>query len=238
MHKGGGTDSNSTAGPLHHGSWGHVAAGGKTCIVSGAYPCAASCADSMLSTSMNSCMLMLGREVFGPMPASCTTGLGAKPAVVAAARSCVRHGFSSWHGEFVGPILVPEFCVPFGCAQAASMLSTSMNSRMLMPGGTANCPAGRASCTVGSGAMPPISAAAALCCVRLGRGAVGHRTFVGPNGPEFCAMFIPKPSSCTTGLGAMPADLVAAPRSCVKSGFSSGQGNFVDPIFGPDSNCD
>ena len=68
MHRGVGTDSNSTAGPLHHGSWGHVAAGGKTCIVSGAYPCAASCADGMLSTSMNSCMLMLGREAFVPMP--------------------------------------------------------------------------------------------------------------------------------------------------------------------------
>ena len=122
MLKGGGTatgdtaggrdpGSNSTTGPLHHGSGMHVAVGGETCIVSGANPCAASCADSMLSTSMTSCMLMLGREGFGPVPASCTIGSGAQPIVVAAAGSCVRPEFSSWHGRFVGPNTGPEFCV-------------------------------------------------------------------------------------------------------------------------------
>ena len=87
MHKGVGTDSNGTAGLL--GSFGHVAVGGytfgvgrKTCIVSGANGMSA---DGMLSMSMNSCMLMLGREVFVPMPTSCTSGSGAVPTVVAAA---------------------------------------------------------------------------------------------------------------------------------------------------------
>ena len=108
MRKGEGTNSNGTDGPLNHGSWEHVADWGETRIVSGANE---SCADSMLSTSMNSCMLMPGREVFGPVPASCTTGLGAKPVVVAAAGSCMRPGFSSRHGRFVGPNTGPEFCV-------------------------------------------------------------------------------------------------------------------------------
>ncbi len=64
MHEGGGTDRNGTAGLL--GSLGHVAVGGytfgvgrKTCIISGANGLSA---DGMLSMSMNSCTLMLGRK--------------------------------------------------------------------------------------------------------------------------------------------------------------------------------
>ena len=89
MHKGEGAYSKSTAGSIQHGSFGHVAVGGhtfgvgrKTCIVSGANGMSA---DGMLSMSMNSCILMLGREDFVPMPTSCTSGSGAVPTVVAAA---------------------------------------------------------------------------------------------------------------------------------------------------------
>ena len=127
MHKGRGAFSNNTAGSIQHGSLGHVAIGGhtfgvgrKTCIVSGANGMSA---DGMLSMSMNSCMLMLGRKVwFVPVPASCTVGSGAQPIVVAAAGSCVRPECSSWHGRFVGPNTGPEFCVPVGGTKAAGML--------------------------------------------------------------------------------------------------------------------
>ena len=106
MRKGEGADSNDTAGSLHHGSWGHVA---------------------------------VGEHTFGvviwlvPVPASCTVGSGAQPIVVAAAGSCVRPGFSSWHGSFVGPNTGPEFCVPLGGTKATGTLSKSMSFCMLMP---------------------------------------------------------------------------------------------------------
>ena len=98
MRKGEGADSNGTAVPLHHGSWGHVAVGGHT----------------------------LGVEIwFGPVPASCTAGSGAQPMVVAAAGSCMRPGCFSWHGRFVGPNTGPEFCVPLGGTKATGMLLKS-----------------------------------------------------------------------------------------------------------------
>ena len=125
MHKGEGAYSKSTAGSIQHGSLGHVAIGGymfgvgrKTCIVSGANGMSA---DGMLSMSMNSCMLMLGRKVwFVPVPASCTSS-GALPMVVAAAGSCVRPECSSWHG-IGGPSSGPEYGVPRGGTKAAGML--------------------------------------------------------------------------------------------------------------------
>ena len=102
---------------------------------------------------------------------------------------------------------VPEF----GCTKVICMLSSSMNSCMLMPVSTVICPAGRASCTSGLGALPSMLVAAAVCSVRLGRGDVGRRTFGGPNmGLRFGAFCMFGPTSCTVGSGAMAVAVAAA----------------------------
>ena len=99
---------------------------------------------------------------------------------------------------------------------------------MLVPASTEICPAGRASCTVGSGALPPMLGVAAECSVRLGRGDVGHRTFVGPDtGPRFCAFCMFGPTSCTVGSGAVP--ILAAAWSCERFSFSNGLLRFDGP---------